>query len=77
MIDDIYVNHPPHYQGRDGMEAIDVIAAFTYDLTGMEAVCTANAIKYILRWKSKGGVQDVDKAIWYLEYLRNSLKGEN
>ena len=43
------VNHPSHYQSQNGLEAIDVIEAFTAGLEGIEAVDTANAIKYILR----------------------------
>lgn len=29
-----------------------------------------NAIKYIARWRDKGGVQDIDKAIHYLQKLK-------
>jgi hypothetical protein len=32
--------------------------------------CEANAIKYICRHAVKGGVQDIDKAIHYLELLK-------
>ena len=63
------VDHPSHYQSKNGMEAIDVIEAFTSDLSGVEAFDTGNALKYICRWKNKNGVQDLKKAIWYLEHL--------
>ena len=63
------VNHPQHYQSKSGLEVIDVIDAFTDDLTGMEAVCTGNALKYICRWKNKNGIEDIKKAIWYLNKL--------
>jgi hypothetical protein len=63
------VNHPHHYQSNNGLEVIDAIEAFTEDLVGMEAVCTANALKYICRWKKKNGVEDLKKAIWYLNKL--------
>ena len=63
------VNHPKHYQSKSGLEVIDVIDAFTDDLTGMEAVCTGNALKYICRWKNKNGIEDIKKAIWYLNKL--------
>ena len=66
------VNHPAHYQLRGfpkGFETIDVNAAVTADLMGMEAVCTANALKYLIRWKHKNGVEDLKKARWYLERL--------
>jgi hypothetical protein len=32
--------------------------------------CESNAIKYICRHHAKGGVQDIDKAIHYLELLK-------
>ena len=63
------VNHPQHYQSKSGLEVIDVIDAFTDDLMGMEAVCTGNALKYICRWKNKNGIEDIKKAIWYLNKL--------
>lgn len=67
------VNHPPHYISETGMEVIDVIEAFTFDLKGIEAVCTANALKYICRWKHKNGIQDLEKAQWYIQRLINHL----
>jgi hypothetical protein len=66
--DDKMVSHPDHYKSGK-YEVIDIIDEFTKDLSGTEAVCTANAIKYILRWKKKNGIQDVKKAIWYLQHL--------
>lgn len=67
------VNHPPHYISETGLETIDVIEAFTFDLKGIEAVATANVLKYICRWKNKNGLQDLKKAKWYLEYLINHV----
>lgn len=72
--DDRNVSHPNHYQGANGMEVIDVIDNFTVGLTGIEAVDTANAIKYVLRWKNKNGIQDIEKAIWYLTHLKEHLE---
>ena len=68
---DEMVSHPNHYQSDYGLEVIDVIEAFTDGLTGMEAVDTANVLKYICRWKKKNGLQDLKKAKWYLEHLIN------
>ena len=59
------VNKPPHYT-RGGIECIEALASATNDLQGIEAVCTANAIKYLWRWKHKNGVEDLRKARWYL-----------
>lgn len=74
--EDKMVSNPSHYQTKSGLEAIDVIKAFTEDLTGYEAVATANVLRYILRWKKKNGIQDIEKVIWYatdlLEYLKQA-----
>lgn len=54
------INHPPHYTSG-GVETIDFIEAkeFGYHL--------GNAIKYISRAGKKGdALQDLQKAIWYL-----------
>ena len=67
------VNHPSHYT-RGGIECIDALEAATTGLTGIEAVCTANAIKYLWRWKSKGGKQDLEKARWYIDRMTSKLE---
>lgn len=72
--DDKMVSHPPHYQSESGLEAIDVIEAFTSKLKGIEAVDTGNVLKYMLRWKEKNGLQDLNKAMWYLQHLITHLK---
>lgn len=70
---DKMVSHPSHYQSKSGLEVIDVIAAFTEGLEGIEAVDTGNAIKYICRWKDKNGIQDLEKAMWYIQHLIDHL----
>lgn len=72
--EDVMVSHPPHYQSETGMEVIDVIEAFTFDLKGIEATDTGNIIKYICRWKDKNGLQDLKKARWYINHLINHLE---
>lgn len=68
------VNHPPHYQSETGLEVIDVIEAFTFDLKGIEAVCTGNVLKYVCRWPDKNGLEDLKKARWYLDRLINHIE---
>lgn len=69
------INHPAHYcQG--GIECIDAIEAATTNLTGIEAVCTANVIKYIWRWKEKNGAEDLRKAGWYLKRLTQIVENK-
>ena len=67
--DDKMVSHPDHYKSDAGLEVIDVIEAFTSDLKGVQATDTGNVIKYICRWKKKNGLQDLKKAMWYLQHL--------
>lgn len=55
------VNHPPHYKSN-GLESIEVIEAFELNFH------LGNVIKYVLRSGKKGNkVNDLKKAIWYLE----------
>lgn len=74
---DKMVSHPPHYQSSTGLEVIDVIEAFTDGLNGIEATDTGNIIKYICRWKTKNGLQDLKKAMWYLTHLINHVEKES
>ena len=62
------INHPAHYN-RGNVECIDAIAAACTGLEGLEAVCTGNAIKYLWRWKYKGKVEDLRKAVWYINRM--------
>lgn len=62
------VNHPAHYTAGK-VECIDALEAATEGLKGIEAVCTANAIKYLWRWKRKGGNEDLQKAKWYIDHM--------
>jgi len=62
------INHPSHYtQGK--IECIDAIEESTKGLLGIAAVCVANVIKYIWRYKFKNGTEDLKKARWYLDKL--------
>jgi hypothetical protein len=36
----------------------------------------ATAIKYLCRWREKGGVQDLDKAIHFIEMLKEFYNGD-
>ena len=60
--------NPPHYQ-RNGMECIDAIEAAIQNLSGVEAYATGSAIKYLWRWKEKGGKDDLNKAKWFIQKM--------
>ena len=67
------VNHPSHYtQGK--IECIDASAEATTHLLGNAAVCVANIIKYVWRYPFKNGLEDLDKASWYLERLKQEVR---
>jgi hypothetical protein len=59
------IANPPHYNSSDAkcscgrrLECIDITRHMGFNL--------GNAIKYLWRWKYKGGVEDLKKAIWYI-----------
>ena len=63
------VSHPPHYE-TGKFECIDVME----ETQGKEAVknfCLCNAFKYLYRHANKNGLEDVKKAVWYLnKYIK-------
>lgn len=66
------VNYPSHYISANGLETIDVIQAFG----DIEGFCIGNALKYICRWKNKNGIEDLKKAVWYLNKIISVKEGE-
>ena len=64
------VQHPSHYT-QGGIECIEAIrASMTAD--GFCDYCKGNIVKYIWRWRDKGGVEDLRKASVYLDWLINA-----
>lgn len=70
------VEHPAHYN-QGGIECVEAIKAATVGKKGIEAVCTANAIKYLWRFEAKNGIEDVKKARWYIDRLIAELEAKN
>ena len=64
------VNHPPHYKAG-GIEVIDFIEAKDLNFR------LGNAVKYISRAGKKNSdpVQDLEKAVWYLQREIDARKG--
>ncbi len=60
--------NPSHYK-QGAIECIVAIEAATVNKKGLDAVCTANVLKYIWRAESKGGLEDLKKAMWYLQRM--------
>ena len=56
------IKNPPHYTNKE-IETIDYIIGngLTY--------CEGNVVKYITRWRSKGGIDDLKKAKVYIDFI--------
>jgi hypothetical protein len=56
------IKRPIHYN-KGGIEPIDYIVQnnLTY--------CEGNVIKYITRWRFKGGMEDLKKAKQYIDFI--------
>lgn len=58
------VNHPSHYcTGK--FECIDVMVE-TQGKHAVQSFCLCNAFKYLYRHRNKNELEDIKKAIWYL-----------
>lgn len=71
------VNHPAHYE-TGKFECIDVMVE-TQGVEATQDFCVCNALKYVYRHKKKNGMEDLRKAIWYLNKaveLENEKKKE-
>ena len=54
------VNHPKHYTNHpSGIECIQVTRHMGFNL--------GNAMKYVWRADLKNGIEDLEKAVWYLQ----------
>lgn len=58
------VNSPAHYNSGN-IETIDAIEE-SMSAEGFQDYCKGNVMKYIWRWRQKGGIEDLKKAQWYL-----------
>lgn len=56
-----------HYRKYGHLQPWDVIAHFKLDYF------TGNAVKYLLRWRDKGGIEDIRKAMHYIEKLVENI----
>ena len=70
------VNNPNHYKGAFGLEAIEVVRNFAGDLTAVQGFYWGNAIKYLLRFQNKNGLEDLKKARKNLDWLIEGMENE-
>jgi hypothetical protein len=62
------VNSPTHYTHGDGIECIDAIDSMLGHELSL-AYYQASVLKYLWRWKYKGGVESLRKARFFLERM--------
>ena len=68
------VSHPSHYN-QGGIECLDAMQA-AYGKEATATFCLTNAFKYLWRTEHKNGLQDIDKAIWYLNKYKELKSNE-
>lgn len=69
------VNHPSHYT-QGGVECIDCIKA-SMTPEAYRGVLKGNIIKYVFRYEKKNGVEDLEKARVYLDWLIKEVNNGN
>ena len=66
------ISHPTHYS-NGGIECIDAIkASMSHD--EYCGFLKGNVIKYIWRYRLKGGIEDIKKADVYLTWLEHEIE---
>lgn len=66
------INHPSHYK-QFSREVIDTMADISTN-EEFKGYLKLNAIKYLSRYQGKNGVEDLSKAIWYINKLKEVLE---
>jgi hypothetical protein len=62
------VNSPTHYTHGGGIECIDAIDAML-GREGSLRYYEGSMLKYLWRWRHKGGVESLRKCRWFLERI--------
>ena len=60
--------NPNHYKTDDGIECIDALRAML-GRERFEGFLQGNVLKYVWRFKDKGGKEDLEKAKIYMQWL--------
>lgn len=67
------VNHPQHYEGHTSLECIECMRV-AMGRTAVYNFCLCNSFKYLWRYKNKNGREDINKAGWYLDYVKHDIE---
>lgn len=70
------IKRPRHYVGKYGLEALEVHRNFLTqeELLGYHV---GNVLKYVMRYKNKNGVEDLQKARVHLDWLIGEVEDES
>lgn len=68
------INHPSHYK-QFSREVIDTMQGVSTP-EEFKGYLKLNAIKYLSRYQGKNGVEDLDKAVWYINKLKEVVENE-
>ena len=66
------VNHPKHYEGNCSIECIENMKLI-FKPTRLYDYCIIIAYKYLSRHRFKYGKEDLEKAMWYINYASGLL----
>lgn len=67
---------PSHYQNPGKKQAIETMYESMTD-EEFAGFCIGNVTKYMYRYKTKNGVEDLKKAKVYIGFLINTLEGRS
>ena len=56
------IQNPPHYANKE-------IEPIGYIIANKLTYCEGNVVKYITRWRGKGGIEDLKKAKQYIDFI--------
>ena len=67
MTDKVYLAYNPEYYTKHNLTLDDGRKISPYDIFANQSFALGNVGKYLLRYKDKNGLEDLQKAVWYLE----------
>jgi hypothetical protein len=65
--------NPEHYKDLCSMECIEAME-IAFGAEGVLNFCLCNCFKYIWRYRNKNGLEDLEKATWYIDRAEKQLE---
>lgn len=63
----------PDYYKHGNLQCIEVVGCFA----NTQDLCVGSIIQYLWRWRGKNGLEDLQKARWYLDKLIADVEAGN